>query len=645
MNNKVLCEKLYDVAIKELSDFEKSLDTVEKALGAAYELSVKRDIMSYIENEINEITSDNMEKAITEMINSGSPLSLIYDEWLGNEYDNRMEAIRMTADDVIDITAEKINSIQRNFAAGLEQGSYSFTVISFDGNENIAVDEYIEKDDPAIYDLDLLKDYAAALDKDIKEVEVEASFYIIGNGGTEAYSPDEKQLAYINNHLDKVLSEASLLESNTFTVDISDIARAEEEKIFTFTVAEFEDGSKYVLPGVIDDNNIKETSAWEEVKERCFNIDECEDLCENIRVTYAVYNAETEGNTIPSEEELKKISNNLDSFVSISELTSKNDGSVFPWQEADEIIYDMKKYWEEAHKSNPSVSDDFDKSNFLFPKELKVVARCEDKKYYNLDESIEQIKLSGKEWLDPFDTAVEMNRRGVNIHDIEMLSVRYVSEDGHCGRKDMTPEMYAVYNMRTEAHANEFEEAKNTFEAKCTEVYKKSFAEAKETGEIDIYHRSNKVNQRCAHVIDTVNASHYENNHFHAKDALAAVMEYGYSLERVALVVAINLSDKSWDARVSGENISWAKEYLSDVADDITNRKGNCYLTTHPGLLDMYAIAVRDEIACYKEMRTENVSYSDKLSEVEEVADKIQDAINNGELDKGKDEQSKGWER
>ena len=113
MGNKDLYEKLYNAAVKELAEFENSLDTVEKALNAAYELSVKRDILSYIENELNDITSAKTEAAVNTLIDSGSPLSAIYDEWLGNEYDNRMEAIKMTTDDIIDITAEKAADRER----------------------------------------------------------------------------------------------------------------------------------------------------------------------------------------------------------------------------------------------------------------------------------------------------------------------------------------------------------------------------------------------------------------------------------------------------------------------------------------------------------------------------------------------------
>lgn len=95
-----LSEQLLELAERELADYENSLDTAEKAKAAAYELSVKRDILSYIEYDLTEdITDPDVETACRRLISSGYPLDSFYQDWLKNEYDNRMEAIRMTAAD------------------------------------------------------------------------------------------------------------------------------------------------------------------------------------------------------------------------------------------------------------------------------------------------------------------------------------------------------------------------------------------------------------------------------------------------------------------------------------------------------------------------------------------------------------------
>lgn len=615
MDKVNLTSKLYEAAANELKSFENSLDTAEKAKEAAYELSVKRDILSYIENNLpDEITDPDMQASIESLIETGAPLSVYYDEWLHNEYDNRMEAICMTADDVYSIQQKKLLDLDHN--------SYCFTVISFDNNDKIAVADYVGKDDPAIYDFDEFTDYAARQNND--EVEVDATFYVVGSSG-ESDPPDEKQLTYINNHLEEIIREATLLESNTFTVDITEIKKEMEEDApvydekYIFTMVEFETGDTYALPGIIDDNNIKGTAAWREIKNNSFNIDDVQDLDEGIKVTYDVYNADNPEAVVPTEEQLQKIIKNIGDYM--LDTHSTNEGYVYAWQDCDDIIFAMKQYWGEIHATAPSISDNFESDNYLLPKEPLIVARCEGKEFYNLDDSIVQIKLDGKEWLNVFDACIEMNRRGVDIKDIEMLNVRCISDKGDYSSKDMTPEMYVVYKTRTEEHTNDFTEVLKSFEAKTTELYKKSFSEAKKSGEIGLYHKSNKVNQRCANMIDTIASAHYENYNFHATDTLDDIMQRGYSLERIALVVAVNIADKNWDARLSSNNISWANEYLSAFPEEIKDKRSAYYITMHPGLLDMFADVVKKKIEHQKE------TYSEKIDNVADIADKIADAI------------------
>ncbi len=98
--NLSLSEQLYKLAKRELADYENSLDTAEKAKAAAYELSVKRDILSYIEYDLAEdITDPDVDTACRRLISTGYPLDSFYQDWLKNEYDNRMKAIKMTAAD------------------------------------------------------------------------------------------------------------------------------------------------------------------------------------------------------------------------------------------------------------------------------------------------------------------------------------------------------------------------------------------------------------------------------------------------------------------------------------------------------------------------------------------------------------------
>lgn len=79
--NLPLSKQLYELAKRELADYENSLDTAEKAKAAAYELSVKRDILSYIEYDLAEdITDPDVETACRRLISTGYPLDTFYQD-------------------------------------------------------------------------------------------------------------------------------------------------------------------------------------------------------------------------------------------------------------------------------------------------------------------------------------------------------------------------------------------------------------------------------------------------------------------------------------------------------------------------------------------------------------------------------------
>ena len=94
--------RLVELARTELEDYEYSLDTAEKAKVNAYELVTKREIFDYIESELS---AD--ENTVDMLIQTGSPLSVLYSEWLKNDYDNRTEAIGMTIADVVKVEKER----------------------------------------------------------------------------------------------------------------------------------------------------------------------------------------------------------------------------------------------------------------------------------------------------------------------------------------------------------------------------------------------------------------------------------------------------------------------------------------------------------------------------------------------------------
>lgn len=128
-DNLSLSERLYNIAKQELEEYENSLDTAEKAKAAAYELTVKRDILSYIQYDLSaDIADPDVQAAVENLIKTGSPLSVYYSEWLKNEYDSRMEAVRMTA---ADVHKTEVQHIQENVIEPMQNVEYSPETIHF----------------------------------------------------------------------------------------------------------------------------------------------------------------------------------------------------------------------------------------------------------------------------------------------------------------------------------------------------------------------------------------------------------------------------------------------------------------------------------------------------------------------------------
>mgnify|MGYP002678729102 CR=1 FL=1 len=102
-----------------------------------------------------------------------------------------------------------------------------------------------------------------------------------------------------------------------------------------------------------------------------------------------------------------------------------------------------------------------------------------------------------------------------------------------------------------------------------------------------------KENLACAHDIDAFLSKHYNNNTLDSNGALTELLER-YSLERIQVVVAANLYKKDFDGRISKENYNWGNEIIGKLYDNMRMGINANYLTTHPGLLNLFANTVRE---------------------------------------------------
>ena len=102
-----------------------------------------------------------------------------------------------------------------------------------------------------------------------------------------------------------------------------------------------------------------------------------------------------------------------------------------------------------------------------------------------------------------------------------------------------------------------------------------------------------KENLACANDIDAFLSKHYNNNTLDSSGALTELLER-YSLERLRVVVAANLYKKDFDGRISKENYNWGNEIIGNLSDNMRMGINANYLTTHPGLLNLFANTVRE---------------------------------------------------
>lgn len=102
-----------------------------------------------------------------------------------------------------------------------------------------------------------------------------------------------------------------------------------------------------------------------------------------------------------------------------------------------------------------------------------------------------------------------------------------------------------------------------------------------------------KENLACAHDIDAFLSKHYNNNSLDSNAALTELLER-YLLERIQVVVAANLYKKDFDGRISKENYNWGNEIIGKLSENMRMGINANYLTTHPGLLNLFANTVRE---------------------------------------------------
>lgn len=133
--------------------------------------------------------------------------------------------------------------------------------------------------------------------------------------------------------------------------------------------------------------------------------------------------------------------------------------------------------------------------------------------------------------------------------------------------------------------------------------YDKSVDYAKENGELDKWRESMWQNRRCAKEIENLIAEFHDGSHL-ASDSIIDGALKQFSEERVTLVLASTVQNKSWDGRFSLSNKDWAAGI--DIPDNGKGRE--IQSDAHPALLNGVISEYRKHLIELEKNLTENKS-------------------------------------
>lgn len=122
-------------------------------------------------------------------------------------------------------------------------------------------------------------------------------------------------------------------------------------------------------------------------------------------------------------------------------------------------------------------------------------------------------------------------------------------------------------------------------------VYRGTFDQAKEAGEVPEYRTSLRVNKLCQREIEQAVDSGWDGWRVDP-GAVKGVLER-FGPERLSYVLANTVQQKDWDERFSGANVSWAKTVPMFVPPE---KRTSYIVNSHPAKLDDFIITARKEM-------------------------------------------------
>lgn len=94
-------------------------------------------------------------------------------------------------------------------------------------------------------------------------------------------------------------------------------------------------------------------------------------------------------------------------------------------------------------------------------------------------------------------------------------------------------------------------------------LYRHSFENAEQSGEIEAYRESQKENIRCKNAIEKAIADNFDGYYLSDTAVRTALADFGY--DRTMWVLAASILNKNDDGRFSHENKEWARSVIPHI--------------------------------------------------------------------------------
>ncbi len=148
-------------------------------------------------------------------------------------------------------------------------------------------------------------------------------------------------------------------------------------------------------------------------------------------------------------------------------------------------------------------------------------------------------------------------------------------------------------------------------------IYEHSFQQAKERGEVEYFHASQKLNADCAKAINAALAEHYNYSTYCLDTAAASKEVVGkFGFDRTMHVLANTIRHFDYDGRISRSSKEWAQTIPAIDSTDISSR----YLvSSNPGLTDMFVKQV-----CHDYLLTKPLKAQEIKAEAEKILSQLQ---------------------